>query len=240
MPFTLSHPAIILPLAKGSPKWISLTGLVVGSMTPDFEYFIRMGNSVSHTLPGLFYFDLPLALLLTFAFHNIIRNPLYNNLPTAMGVRLLQYQSFQWNEYFKTHGWVVIPSALIGAGSHLFWDGFTHGNGYFVQSIHELTTPVEMFGDSIPIYRIIRLLSTVFGGLIVLLYIFRMPGGQTVNQIRSAQYWPILILLTTVIIAVRSLFGFEINLLGQLAGTGISACLIALIVTPFILRTKYT
>jgi hypothetical protein len=42
MPFTASHPAIILPLIYLPGKWISLTGLVIGSMTPDFEYFERM------------------------------------------------------------------------------------------------------------------------------------------------------------------------------------------------------
>ncbi|WP_262496247.1 DUF4184 family protein [Flavobacterium piscis] len=39
MPFTFSHPAIILPLKYLPKNWISLTGLIIGSLTPDFEYF---------------------------------------------------------------------------------------------------------------------------------------------------------------------------------------------------------
>lgn len=71
MPFTFSHPAIILPLTSSKRQWFSATGLVIGSMTPDFEYFIRMKvqSDFSHTLPGLLWFDLPLGLLLSFIYN---------------------------------------------------------------------------------------------------------------------------------------------------------------------------
>ena len=42
MPFTFSHPAIVLPLVRKSGHWFSATGLIIGSLTPDFEYFMRM------------------------------------------------------------------------------------------------------------------------------------------------------------------------------------------------------
>ena len=41
MPFTFSHPAAVLPLRLLPRHWFSLTGLVIGSMVPDFEYFLR-------------------------------------------------------------------------------------------------------------------------------------------------------------------------------------------------------
>jgi hypothetical protein len=55
MPFTFSHPAIILPLAYLPKKWYSMTGLVIGSLVPDFEYFLRMSMAGyhSHTIAGL-------------------------------------------------------------------------------------------------------------------------------------------------------------------------------------------
>ncbi len=51
MPFTFSHPAIILPLKYLPQNWFSLTGLIIGSLTRDFEYFIRMKvrSNYSHT-----------------------------------------------------------------------------------------------------------------------------------------------------------------------------------------------
>lgn len=41
MPFTFSHPAIILPLSYLPKKWFSLTGLIIGSLIPDFEYLLE-------------------------------------------------------------------------------------------------------------------------------------------------------------------------------------------------------
>lgn len=83
MPFTFSHPAIVLPLAFLPKKIISITGLIIGSLTPDFEYFIRMklSSEYSHTISGVFLFDLPLGIILTFLFHGIVRNKLIDNLP---------------------------------------------------------------------------------------------------------------------------------------------------------------
>ncbi len=49
MPFTFSHPAIVLPFLK--KKHFSATALVVGTMSPDLEYFFRMKiqSEISHT-----------------------------------------------------------------------------------------------------------------------------------------------------------------------------------------------
>ena len=57
MPFTFSHPAIILPLKKLPKKYISMTGLIVGSIAPDFEYFLRMKSKYSHTMSGILWYD---------------------------------------------------------------------------------------------------------------------------------------------------------------------------------------
>ncbi|WP_434297574.1 DUF4184 family protein [Clostridium sporogenes] len=42
MPFTFSHPAIVLHLEKKWNKYFSFTALILGSMSPDFEYFIYL------------------------------------------------------------------------------------------------------------------------------------------------------------------------------------------------------
>src|SRR5665647_2066569 len=72
MPFTFSHPAIVLPATYLPKKWHSLSALIMGSMTPDFEYFIRMkdASKYGHTWTGVFWFDIPMGLLLIFLFHN--------------------------------------------------------------------------------------------------------------------------------------------------------------------------
>src|SRR3982751_1614052 len=105
MPFTFSHPAIVIPLQKLVGRWVSLTGLVVGSVVPDFEYFIRMRSEkgFSHSIPGVFLFDLPLGLLLCFLFHNVVRNSLFSHLPYFLNSRLSNFKRFNWNIFFVKH-----------------------------------------------------------------------------------------------------------------------------------------
>src|SRR5687768_8866206 len=137
MSFTFSHPALILPLTFLPKRWYSLTGLIAGSITPDFEYFIRMRmkSEYSHTIPGLFWFDLPLGILLAFIFHLMVRNSLFENLPVIIKSRVFKFRQFNWVKYFIRNWPVVILSVLIGAGSHIFWDSFTHTGGYFVKEV---------------------------------------------------------------------------------------------------------
>ncbi len=238
MPFTFSHPAIILPLTYLPKKWFSLTGLVIGSLTPDFEYFLRMSvkSNYSHTLDGLFWFDLPLGLLLAFIFHDIVRNSLFDNLPTFFKSRFLAFRQFNWNEHFKRNWFVVIISILIGAASHILWDSFTHEHGYFVEKIPTLINTVDLFGRQIPILKILQHSSTIIGGLLIALAVYKLPIYKTENENLNLKYWKIFVGLTLTIIATRLLFGLDIRQFGNVIVTGISATIISLILSSFITK----
>lgn len=240
MPFTFSHPAIVLPLTYLPRKWFSLTGLIIGSLTPDFEYFLRMKiqSNYSHTLSGLFWFDLPLGIVLAFIFHNYVRDCLFDNLPTVLKSRLEVFKQFNWNTYFKKNLIVVSISILIGAASHIFWDSFTHDHGYFVKTIPELTNTVNVLGKQIPILKILQHSSTLIGGLVIVFSLLKLPVDKNVKEKLNLKYWGILILITLLIIFVRLLFGLNYKLYGHLIVTGISASLIALIFTPSLLKFK--
>ncbi len=95
MPFTFSHPAMVLPFNYLSKRWISLTALVIGSITPDFEYFIRMkvASSYSHYWSGLLWFDLPLGLLLLLIYNLIVKDKLIDHLPSYFNNRLSQFKN---------------------------------------------------------------------------------------------------------------------------------------------------
>ncbi|SEP14833.1 DUF4184 family protein [Paenibacillus sp. OV219] len=56
MPFTFAHPAYALPLKFINPRYLSATGLVLGSMAPDFEYFLTLEphQTIGHSFSGLF------------------------------------------------------------------------------------------------------------------------------------------------------------------------------------------
>ena len=240
MPFTFSHPAIVLPLNYLPGKWYSLTGLIIGSMAPDFEYFLRMKvqSNYSHTVSGIFWFDLPLGLLLAFIFHNIVRNNLLESLPKTFKSRLLKFNQFDWNRYFKRNWFIVIVSIIIGAASHIFWDSFTHESGYFVQAIPTLTNTVDLFGTQLPIFKIIQHSSTVIGGLVIIFAILKMPANKDVSERFNIKYWIILTVLTLTIISIRFLCGLDYKLYGQVMVTGISAGLISLILTSWLTKRK--
>ncbi|MDQ0477062.1 DUF4184 family protein [Chryseobacterium sp. MDT2-18] len=240
MPFTFSHPAIVLPLKFLPRHWFSLTGLVIGSVTPDFEYFLRMKiqSNYSHTIDGLFWFDLPLGLILAFIFHNLVRDSLFNNLPTFFKSRFSTFKQFDWNEYFKRNCLVVSISILVGAVSHIFWDSFTHDHGYFVQAIPALQNSVAFLGGQIPILKILQHSSTLLGGVIIAFSIYKLPTNKTVQENINLKYWTILAGLTLTIIALRLLSGLDLKQYGNVIVTAISAGLISLTISPWLIRTK--
>jgi hypothetical protein len=240
MPFTFSHPAIVLPLTVLPRQWFSLTGLVIGSLTPDFEYFLRMKikSNYSHTIDGLFWFDLPLGLLLAFIFHNIVRNSLYDNLPTFLKSRFLTFRQFDWNEHFKRNWFVVTISILIGAASHIFWDSFTHDHGYFVQTIPALQNSVDFLGGQIPVLKILQHSSTLIGGLVIAFAIYKLPTSKAEKENINLKYWTILAGLILTVIAIRLLSGLELKQYGNVIVTAISAGLISITLTPWLTRTR--
>jgi hypothetical protein len=240
MPFTFSHPAIILPLQYLPKKWFSLTGLIIGSLIPDFEYFVRMRvqSNYSHTLYGIFWFDLPLAIILSFIFHNIVRNQLFYNLPGNIRSRILIFTDFNWNNYFKTNWIIVIISILIGVISHLFWDGFTHNHGYFVEHISELRNLVIFFDKKVPVLKIAQHLSTFIGGIIILFAISKLPKNNISSSSINKNYWIITLFLIVIIMSLRFLTGLNYKEYGHIIVSTISAIMISTILTSLYFNSK--
>ncbi|WP_338814287.1 DUF4184 family protein [Bernardetia sp. Wsw4-3y2] len=189
MPFTFSHPAIILPFGFVGKRYFSLTALIIGSTTPDFEYFLRLRvrSDFSHTLFGVFWFDLPLGIALCFVFHLLVKKSLFKNLPFFLQTRFNDCLGFDFIDYFKKHFLVVISSLLLGAFSHLFWDGFTHHYGFFVELFSVLQTKTIFY--SIPVFKILQHLSTLLGGICIALWVYKLPKTSEIVYSISFNYW---------------------------------------------------
>ena len=191
MPFTFSHPAIVLPAAYLPKKYYSLSALVMGSMAPDFEYFIRMKgfSRYSHTWTGLFWFDVPLSIVLLFIYHNLVRNTLIENLPFSFNVRLSAFRNFNWNKYFQENIVTVFISLVIGVASHLVWDDFTHNGGYFVRIIPFLSGYVDLFNHRISIADILQYGCSIIGGLVVVIALLKLPEGEKTKRDNILNFW---------------------------------------------------
>lgn len=239
MPFTFSHPAIVLPLKYFSDKWFSLTGLVIGSLTPDFEYFIRMHvkSEYSHTVAGLLWFNLPVGLVLAFLFHQVARNALFDNLPMVLKCRLISLNQFSWYIYFKSNWFIVATSILIGAGSHLFWDSFTHADGYFVQLLPILTDKINCYGWQFPLFKILQHGSTILGGMVVIFSLYSLPIDKYSPQLYKSHYWTVFTGIAIVVLVIRFIGGFEFCQIGNLVVSLISSIIVSLLLTPVVIRS---
>ncbi|MES1214124.1 MAG: DUF4184 family protein [Bacteroidota bacterium] len=238
MPFTFSHPAIILPLIAIKRRWRSSTGLVIGSIAPDFEYFMRMEgkSNYSHTLAGAFWFDLPLAIVLSFIFHLVVRNPLFDNLPWFLNKRVIAYKEFNWPEYFSKNFIVICFSILIGTFSHLFWDAFTHDDGFFVQRIAVLTDYWQVAGHEFLVYKMLKIVCSLLGLLVILVVLLRLKKQPLTDNLSNPSYWLLVAALTFTILEIRVYTGFRFYQEFNIVMTFISASLIALILASFIFR----
>ena len=239
MPFTFSHPAIILPLTLLSKRWISITGFVIGSLTPDFEYFIRMNirSDFSHSLLGVLWFDLPLGILLSFVFHNIIRNSFLDNFICKLKIDTDSLRNFNWNTYFKNNWLKVIVSIIIGAYSHIFWDSFTHSTGYFVVNFPMLLDNISILGFQIKIYSLLQHVSTLIGGIVLIYVLINFRVKKTISN-SIIKYWGIVMAISLTLFCIRYFADRESMLLGTAIVTIISTSMIALIITSLLLKNK--
>lgn len=172
MPFTLSHVAAVLPFAKPALRHASVSGMIIGSMIPDLQYFIRVGPSAdfAHSFAGLFLYCVPAGLVAFVVFHGIMKRPLFLLLPPFLA-RCIPSEWVQGGTRRK--GWLVILlSVLFGACTHTFLDSFTHLDGAVVERVPWLKSDLMAIGGySIRPYRILQHGGTLAGLGILFIYL---------------------------------------------------------------------
>lgn len=241
LPFTFAHPAIVIPLKRISGRWFNLTALVFGSMAPDFEYFVRMKTvtTISHTVTGIFAFDLSIVIVLSILFQRVIREPLLLYLPRPLdhlfdGTRDVLWRINSMKEFF-----VFIYSALIGIVSHTIWDSFTHLNGVVVSNLSFLKEYLNIFGYQIPIYKFLQHGSTLVGLMLIGIFILTCPKRGNLNELSTvvkkrykAYFWLIVMITALIVTCVRVGLDnqpFNIQLFGTILVTLISGTMIGLL-----------
>jgi hypothetical protein len=175
MPFTLAHPAAVLPLRR--VRWMRTVPLIVGAMTPDAPYFMPWGLSkhvpeLTHSFLGTFTVDLPIGLVVL-VFLWLLRAPLAAPLwPAAEGKCFCAMQRFGR----RPHSWLLAPlSILIGAWTHVLWDSFTHADGWMVSRISALSAPVTVFSYTGQLCHVLQYASSVFGLAVLAIWFALLP-----------------------------------------------------------------
>ena len=170
MPFTLAHPAAVVPLRRLLP----LSALVVGSLAPDFEYLFRLAavSEFSHTLLGVLYFCIPVGLVVLWLFHAVVKRSALLLLPDFARRGLTPYSSDF--PFLPTGRLAAIILALaVGALSHITWDSFTHEHGWAVERLPALRASLfALAGREVGLYKLLQHGSTLTG-LALLAYCLR-------------------------------------------------------------------
>jgi hypothetical protein len=163
MPMTAAHPLAVLPLRR----WrLDTTCLVIGSMSPDFEYFLRVEetSAISHTLLGLVVFCVPITLATAWLFHRWLKWPAVRVAPLRTHLATCGARAWPVQPW-----WILAASALVGAATHLAWDGITHSDGYGPRHIAFLHEHVH----GLVLYRVIQHASTVIGLTVLAIVVVR-------------------------------------------------------------------
>ena len=162
MPFTLAHPAAAVPLRRALGRKAVFSALVIGSMVPDFWYFVPfdLKRSDTHSVAGLFWFCVPAGVLVYFAYHAIVKAPLFELLPPGLAMRLAGDPAGRPG-FPRASALAVVASVFLGAVTHLAWDALTH-EGSVVDRVPALRAPLfsiasyEAYG-----YSVLQHVSTV-------------------------------------------------------------------------------
>ena len=173
MPFTLAHPAAVLPFLRQPFVPIAL---VAGAMAPDVPYFAMVSSTSgawyapmlnganSHDFSQILTVGLPLALVLA-GFLWLVVKPLRWALPDSWvpdkpalkGRPPTSARVALWTFY----------SLMLGLLTHLAWDSFTHSYGWVVERMPLLAS--EPFAG-IAVYRLLQHGSTLAGLVFIVIW----------------------------------------------------------------------
>jgi len=186
LPLTLAHPAAILPFSRKS-KYINFIALVIGTMSPDFEYFLNgiPTGTMGHSISNFFIFHLPLIAFFYLIYVTFMHRTVFAHLPEIIQVPLVEKKK----QPIILSIIVFIYSAFIGMISHIVWDAFTHIHGFVVLRMPLLTETIFQ----LPIYKILQHGGTLVGLLFILIYMMaeakKNTNFSTVSAKEKFNFW---------------------------------------------------
>lgn len=197
-----------------------MSALAIGSMMPDFAFFLGVSvpRGETHSLLSLLSWSLPTGLLLYIVFHVLLRRALIELAPSPVQERVATVPR---PGHAGIHDWLaIVISLLCGAVTHLVWDSFTHVGTATVRALPILAMPLAIPGVPDPrLYSLLQILSTLAGLALLAYWIARWyvrtaPASGTTPALRPAARWTICTLLVVLppaagLLATLSSAGFH-------------------------------
>jgi hypothetical protein len=177
VPFTISHAAAALPLRSLGKLRLPLSALMIGSMSPDYAYFLPgdLDRVETHSLAGLFYFCWPVSIALWLLFVRVLEQPTLALLPENWSSRFPSSN----REISRRALAIASVAVILGAITHVVWDSFTHRGTVVVNAIPALhAVAFYLDGWRIRWFLVLQLASSVAGILLLAIWAWRLPPGQ--------------------------------------------------------------
>ena len=171
MPFTISHAAAVLPLQKTR---LPLAALMIGSMSPDFSYFLpgEPLREITHSIAGIFWFCWPVSVALWFLFVGVLEQPTLALLPDRWRAK---FAPSDREVSVKTLA-LASAAVILGAATHILWDSFTHRGTAVVDALPALhAVAFHAHGWRVRWFVVLQHLSSIFGLLTLLIWAWRLP-----------------------------------------------------------------
>lgn len=174
MPFTLAHPAAVLPLR--GVRYLRTVPLIIGALVPDTYDYVPGNISHhlhrAHSFEGSYTTCIVLGYALLAALF-VLRRPLTALL--AARARWLCLNALA--PFSRSHlEWVFAALAiLLGAWTHLLWDSFTHSEGWMVHRFAALSATVTIGAYRGPVYHVLQYVSSALGLAVVAAWYWRLP-----------------------------------------------------------------
>ncbi|MDV8114372.1 DUF4184 family protein [Bacillus sp. BAU-SS-2023] len=237
MPFTLAHPAVVI-FSKN--KNFNLLGLILGSMAPDFIYFLLFNPSsnLGHTLLGFIILNLPICFLLNYLILKFIKNPFIINLPSKICNYYTYLINYDFNFKSTKNIFVFTYSCIVGMLTHIIWDAFTHKTGYFVVNINLLKESIHILGYQVPFFKLLQHGSTLLGFFVILYYFYTIRRYSN-KYIRSNKFqYHLTAISIQILIIILSYLIFKNFGIGRFVVTFINGLFLGYLTSSIIYRYK--
>lgn len=237
MPFTLAHPAVVI-FSKN--KNFSSLGLILGSMAPDFIYFLLFNPSsdLGHTLLGFLILNLPICFLLNYLILKFIKNPFIINLPSKICNYYTYLINYDFNFKSPKDIFVFTYSCIVGMLTHIIWDAFTHKTGYFVVNINLLKESIHILGYQVPFFKLLQHGSTLLGFFVILYYFYTIRRYSN-KHIRSNKFqYHLTAISIQILIIILSYLIFKNFGIGRFVVTFMNGLFLGYLTSSIIYRYK--
>ena len=169
MPYTISHIAAVIPAHRVLTRAQVFSAAVIGSMVPDFGLLLPdpLSRWQTHSLLALLQFCLPVGLCTYALTQWLIKPAVLEVLPDGPYSRLREQPPAP---LASLRHWLWVAAALLlGALTHLVWDGFTHEDSLGVRMFPVLSDyGLDVAGHAMRLYAWLQLLSSIAGLAVVM------------------------------------------------------------------------